>query len=72
MSNDNGNDNDNGSGEQEARDSFASILSYYVKNRSSIENMPGWVDRAASGGSGRSGVIEIGLAAGTVPSDETD
>ena len=53
-----------GNSDQEARDSFASILSYYTKNRASLENVPDWVDKVESG------EIQIGVAAGTVPSDE--
>lgn len=50
--------------DQQAWDSFASILSYYVKNRASLEKVPDWVKKAESG------EIQIGVAAGTVPSDE--
>lgn len=50
--------------EQKARESFASILSYYLHSRESLENIPPWVDRPESG------TITIGLAAGTVPSSE--
>ena len=53
-----------GNGEQEARDSFASLLSYYTKNRASLENVPDWVNKVESG------EIQIGVAVGTVPSDE--
>jgi hypothetical protein len=53
-----------GNGDQQARESFASILSYYVKNRASLENVPDWVNKAESG------EIQVGFAAGTVPSDE--
>lgn len=51
-------------GDQQARDSFASILSYYVNNRASLENIPDWVNKAESG------EIQIGVIAGMVPSDE--
>ncbi|KAL9105355.1 MAG: hypothetical protein Q9227_009443 [Pyrenula ochraceoflavens] len=50
--------------DQKARESFASILSYYRHNRESLENVPGWVDRPESGS------IIVGLNTGTVPSDE--
>ncbi|EXJ86739.1 hypothetical protein A1O3_03693 [Capronia epimyces CBS 606.96] len=53
--------------DQKARESFASILSYYQHNRKSLENVPTWVDRPESG------TIMIGLAKGTVPSgDQTE
>lgn len=52
------------SDDQKARESFASILSYHQRNRQSIENLPGWVDRPESS------TISIGLAVGTVPSNE--
>ena len=41
--------------DQNARESFASILSYYLHNRESLENVPVWVDRQETG------TITIGL-----------
>ncbi|KAJ9644801.1 hypothetical protein H2204_001263 [Knufia peltigerae] len=53
--------------DEKARESFASILSYYQHNRKSLENVPTWVDRPESG------TIMIGLAKDTVPSaDQTE
>ena len=53
--------------DQKARESFSSILSYYLHNRESLENFPTWVDRPDSG------TITIGVATGTVPSaDQTE
>jgi hypothetical protein len=52
------------SDDQKARESFASILSYYQQNQQSIENLPDWVQRPESSS------ISMGLAVGTVPSNE--
>ena len=54
----------NKSASQKARDSLASILSYYRHNRESLENVPDWVDRAESE------EVLIGFKMDTVPSDE--
>ncbi|KAH8706067.1 hypothetical protein BGW36DRAFT_22301 [Talaromyces proteolyticus] len=51
------------SGAQRARESFASILSYY-QNHVPSEEAPEFVKRASSG------EIQIGVAKGTVPSAE--
>ncbi|KAK6371704.1 hypothetical protein LTS17_008527 [Exophiala oligosperma] len=57
---------DNGK-DGKARESFASILSYYQHNRKSLENVPTWGDRPDSG------TIMIALAKDTVPSaDQTE
>ncbi|MCJ1255593.1 hypothetical protein MMC24_003410 [Lignoscripta atroalba] len=53
-----------GGGAQKARDSFASILSYYEKNYASLESVPDWAKRASSG------EIQIGVAKEAVPSSE--
>jgi hypothetical protein len=50
--------------DQKARESFASILSYYLHNRESLENVPNWVNRPESGN------ITIGLRKDTVPTAE--
>lgn len=50
--------------DQKARESFASILSYYQHNRESLENVPNWVDLPESGN------MIVGLSTGTVPSAE--
>lgn len=54
---------DSRSGAERARDSFASILSYY-QNHVPIEDAPEFVKRASSG------KIQIGVAKGAVPSTE--
>ena len=48
----------------QARQSFGSILNYYLYNRETIENVPDWVD------SPESGVIIIGLSPTAAPSAE--
>ncbi|PGH16915.1 hypothetical protein AJ80_05059 [Polytolypa hystricis UAMH7299] len=50
--------------DQKARESFASILSYYFHNRESLERVPDWVDRPESGS------IIIGLLRDSAPTDE--
>jgi hypothetical protein len=54
----------NRDGAQKARESFASILSYYEKNQEALEDVPEFVKRASSG------EIQIGVSKGTVPSAE--
>ncbi|KAL9126295.1 MAG: hypothetical protein Q9217_004644, partial [Psora testacea] len=53
-----------GDATQKARESFASILSYYEKNFSSLESVPDWAKRVSSG------EIQISVAKGAVPSAE--
>lgn len=50
--------------DQQARESFASILSYYRHNRESLERVPNWVDNPQSGN------IVIGLLRDSAPTDE--
>ncbi|GIK06278.1 hypothetical protein Aspvir_001925 [Aspergillus viridinutans] len=50
--------------DQQARESFASILSYYRHNRESLGNVPDWVDKPQSGN------IVIGLLRDSAPTDE--
>ncbi|KAJ5799755.1 uncharacterized protein N7518_001823 [Penicillium psychrosexuale] len=50
--------------DQQARESFASILSYYRHNRESLANVPDWVDNP------RSGDIVIGFIRNSAPTDE--
>lgn len=50
--------------DQQARESYASILSYYLHNRESLERVPGWVD------SPQSGSIVIGIIRDSAPTDE--
>ncbi|KAK2811325.1 hypothetical protein FQN50_002201 [Emmonsiellopsis sp. PD_5] len=47
---------------EEARDSLSSILSFYLSNRESIQNVPSWVVEAAETGS-----IKIALSPSLVP-----
>ncbi len=54
----------NKDGDQKARESFASIFSYYQHNRESLENVPNWVNRPESGN------ITVTIHASTVPSNE--
>lgn len=50
--------------DRQARESFASILSYYLHNRESLERVPNWVD------SRESGSIVIGLLRDSALTDE--
>ncbi|KAK2751966.1 hypothetical protein FQN55_008708 [Onygenales sp. PD_40] len=52
------------SSDQKARESFASILSYYLHHRESLETVPDWVDRPESAS------IIIGLLRDSAPTDE--
>ena len=54
----------NKSDDQKARESFSSILSYYLHNRESLENVPDWLESVDSS------AISMALDAKTVPSNE--
>ena len=52
--------------EEKARESFSSILSYYLHNRESLERLPSWVTESS-----KSGSIPIALSPSLMPkSDE--
>ncbi|KAJ5093504.1 hypothetical protein N7456_009365 [Penicillium angulare] len=50
--------------EKQARESFASILSYYQNYRASLENVPNWVDDP------KSQEIVIGFLRASAPTEE--
>ncbi|KAL1845434.1 hypothetical protein Plec18170_009772 [Paecilomyces lecythidis] len=51
-------------GDQQARESFASILSYYYNNRNSLQNVPDWVNNPESQS------VVIGILRDSSPTDE--
>ncbi|OJD15318.1 hypothetical protein ACJ73_08989 [Blastomyces percursus] len=56
---------DNKSPEEKARESFASILSYYLNNRDSLERLPSWVTESSQSGS-----IPIALSPSLMPASD--
>ncbi|KAJ5736063.1 uncharacterized protein N7483_001188 [Penicillium malachiteum] len=50
--------------DKKARESFASILSYYKQNRESLDKIPNWVDNP------KSQEIIIGLIRNSAPTDD--
>ncbi|EGD89309.2 hypothetical protein H112_02929 [Trichophyton rubrum D6] len=56
---------DNKSSEEKARESFSSILSYYLHNRESLERIPSWVTESSESGS-----IPIALSPSLMPTSD--
>ncbi|WEW60186.1 hypothetical protein PRK78_005671 [Emydomyces testavorans] len=58
---------DNKQATEKARESFSSILSYYLANRESLQSIPSWLDEASDTGS-----ILIALSPSLVPVTSDD
>jgi hypothetical protein len=56
---------DSKSPEEKARESFSSILSYYLHNRESLERLPSWVTESSQSGS-----IPIALSPSLMPASD--
>lgn len=56
---------DSKSPEEQARESFSSILSYYLHNRESLERLPSWVTESSQSGS-----IPIALSPSLMPASD--